>query len=325
MDKIEILLLLALPASGKSEIRRFLEFTSEDELSKRFNLLPTIQLDDFHYVNFMRRIDEELISLGKDRIFFKSETSSFCNPQEWGVLIELLNEDFEYLFKASPLVPKSFSFYLFERIDIASSKVGIKPRLCFLDDRIRNDISTKLEEEAINIWRERRKYSETKNPYKTIILEFSRGGPDGARMPLKDCYGYEYSLKMLSDKILEKAAILYILVTPDQARKKNMERMVPGKEGSILFHGVPLEVMFNDYGCDDFEWLLNNSEKEGFVTIEKNTKRYYLPAIIFDNRDDKTSFLRQDRSLWPPNKVRELGMELERIFKSLSQKKLEYA
>ena len=60
--------------------------------------------------------------------------------------------------------------------------------------------------------------------------------------------------------------------------------------GSILHHGVPIEVMLNDYGCDDMASL----EKDGFVTVGK----YRLPIGRFDNRVDKTSFLRGEPASW---------------------------
>ncbi|MDY0001915.1 MAG: hypothetical protein RBU30_11515, partial [Polyangia bacterium] len=64
-NHIDTLLLLALPASGKSEARRFLlNFPLEQRL-ELFHISDTVQLDDFPYVHFMRCVDEELEKLGQ--------------------------------------------------------------------------------------------------------------------------------------------------------------------------------------------------------------------------------------------------------------------
>ena len=65
----------------------------------------------------------------------------------------------------------------------------------------------------------------------TLIVEFARGGADGSSMPIP--YGYEYNLKLLSPKILEKAVILYVWVTPEDSRRKNQEREDPTIPGAF--------------------------------------------------------------------------------------------
>ena len=52
---IDILLLLALPASGKSEVRRYLANLTPAQCRDDFHLGPTVQLDDYPYVHMMRR------------------------------------------------------------------------------------------------------------------------------------------------------------------------------------------------------------------------------------------------------------------------------
>ena len=138
---------------------------------------------------------------------------------------------------------------------------------------------------------------------KTLVIEFARGGPQGASLPLPDSYGYRYSLSQLSEPILEKAAILYIWVTPEESRRKNQERADPDDPGSILHHGVPIDVMLGDYGCDDLDWLEENSSKPGTVTVEVYGKVFHLPVGRFDNRVDKTSFIRNQKSDWKPEEI----------------------
>ena len=61
---IDTLLLLALPASGKSEVRKYLAWLSPEKCRDDFGVGPNVQLDDFPYVHFMRRVDETLEKLG---------------------------------------------------------------------------------------------------------------------------------------------------------------------------------------------------------------------------------------------------------------------
>ena len=61
---IDILLLLALPASGKSEARRYLASLSPEQCHEQFGIGHTVQLDDFPYVHIMRRISDELTARG---------------------------------------------------------------------------------------------------------------------------------------------------------------------------------------------------------------------------------------------------------------------
>ena len=133
---------------------------------------------------------------------------------------------------------------------------------------------------------------------KTVIIECARGGPDGATMPLTGTFGYQYSLPMFSPSILETAAVLYIWVTPEESRRKNNDRADPNDPGSNLHHGVPMAVMLGDYGTDDMQYLADTSEIPGTLTVHAHGKTYHLPLGIFDNRTDRTSFLREDADKW---------------------------
>ena len=89
----DVVLLLALPASGKSEVRKLLSTVPADKLREDFHIGDNLQLDDFPYVFLMRRIDEELERLGKDPIYYPGQ-NPFIDGRDWGTLINLLNEDF---------------------------------------------------------------------------------------------------------------------------------------------------------------------------------------------------------------------------------------
>lgn len=304
-DKVlDTILLLALPASGKSEVRRYLELLSPADRSKDFHMGPNVQFDDFPYVHVMRRIDDELAARRKGRIFFNSSDKPFQNPRDWGTLTALLNDDYQDLLSAKTAAPASAAEHLCDRIDAAHSAVGGAERLKLLDAATRKGVSTALEKECRDLLDERRSIQGLDLTGKTVVIEFARGGPHGSPLPLPEFYGYRYSLSQLSDAILRKAVILYIWVTPEESRRKNEARNDPKDPGSILHHGVPLEVMLNDYGCDDFEWLESEADKPGTVTVEAHGKKYSIPFARFDNRVDKTSFLREDQKLWKPADVK---------------------
>ena len=153
----------------------------------------------------------------------------------------------------------------------------------------------------------------------TVVIEFARGGPEGARPPLPAPLGYRYSLAQLAPEILRRAAILYVWVTPEESRRRNRERAKPGPEGdaSILHHGVPEVVMRGDYGTDDFEWLLESSGRAGTVAVEAWGERFEIPTARFDNREDRTSFLRADPAEWPADRVADIHRHLSEALAAL--------
>jgi len=184
---------------------------------------------------------------------------------------------------------------LLKRIDRARMKLQARPLFYdgdkpLISEKMLNTVTLALQEEYRRIQVERQKDIPKSLKGSTLIIEFARGGPDGSSMPIP--FGYEYNLKLLSPDMLKKAAILYVWVTPEESRRKNAEREDPNDPGSILAHCVPLEVMLKDYGCDDIEYLLKNSDREGFIKVERPERSYYLPIERFDNRKDKTSFVR---------------------------------
>ncbi|MFH1643912.1 MAG: hypothetical protein ABIA74_01935 [bacterium] len=318
---IDILLLNALPASGKSEARKYLASLSEKECKEQFGINPTVQLDDFPYVHMMRRISETLNSLGKRGEYFLAPAFSFRNQREWGTLMQLINKDYDDLVNEKIENPKSAALWLFDRMDDARIKSGGKALLSKLDSKTRKIIEKNVEKDAAKLLNEKNAEIErAKNlKEKTIVIEFARGGADCAPMPLPDPYGYKYAYSQLSPQILEKASIFYIWVTPEESRRKNEERADPKDPGSILNHGVARSVMFSDYGCDDMDWLAKNSKKPNTITVNAHGKEYYLPIGKLDNRIDKTTFIRKDKSLWEKEEVTNLRTELEKAFASLTQ------
>jgi hypothetical protein len=126
--------------------------------------------------------------------------------------------------------------------------------------------------------------------------------------------GYAYSLSQLSDEILSRASIFYVWVMPEESRRRNIARTDPNDPGSILHHGVPAAVMLGDYGTDDMSWLMTNSDRPDTVRVEARGSVHYLPAVRFDNRKDKTSFVRAERSAWTTQDITTLHIGLAEGF-----------
>ena len=309
---IDVLLLTALPASGKSEVRRYLASLTPEQCRAEMHIGPTVQLDDYPYVHVMRRISQELRQRGQDGLFFDSDDLPMKEPRDWGTLMELLNMDFDDLVKRHrPAPPAAASGcpaaeWLFDRFDAARRKAGARPALGQLEPAVRSEIARALEAECAGLLRDKNAGVPDSLKDRTVVIEFARGGPDGSTLPLPAPLGYRHSLAALSEQILARASVLYVWVTPEESRRKNIERTDPNDPGSILHHGVPMAVMLGDYGCDDMDWLVRQSDRPDTVRIEACGRVWRLPVARFDNRADKTTFVRADRSQWRPEDVRAL-------------------
>ena len=308
---IDTLLLLALPASGKSELRRYLGSVERGVALADFGLGPTVQLDDYPYVHMMRRIDEELRSAGAEAVFFDAHDQPFRDGHEWATLIHLLNEDYAAL-GTSPTEPTGPGRWLLDRIDRARRAAGLPARF----GTINSSVTTALDAEAAELAAQRTEALSAYEPdTSTVLIEFARGGPADAEPPLSAPHGYAFSLGQLSGEILRRASAVYVWVTPEESRRRNAERAQPGPDGdaSILFHGVPETVMLENYGTDDFLWMLD----EGSLEVESGTGRFRVPGAVFDNRVDRTSFLRDDPEKWDAAAVRDLHAALVGVFAQL--------
>src|SRR5204862_2444599 len=115
------------PASGKSEVRRYLRSLTPTRCREDFCLGETVQLDDYPYVHMMRRVSQELRKLGRDGLFFDSDDLPMKEPRDWGVLVELLNEDYDDLVRKRRPTAASAGEWLLDRFDAARRKVGADP------------------------------------------------------------------------------------------------------------------------------------------------------------------------------------------------------
>lgn len=305
-DILDVVLLLALPASGKSEVRRYLASLTPEQCRDQLHLGPTVQLDDYPYVHLMRRVSQELRALGRDGVFFDSDELPMKQPLDWGTLVELLNEDFDDLMARRRPAPASAAGWLLDRFDAARAKVGAEPAFGKLAADARGRLVERIEKDAAELLRDKNAGIPDSLEGRTIVIEAARGGPDGATLPLEAPLGYRYSLARFGDELLSRASILYVWVTPEESRRKNRERADPSDPGSILHHGVPTAVMLGDYGCDDMGWLIEHSDRPDTVKVETRSKVFHVPVARFDNRVDKTTFVRADRGEWKPEQIRAL-------------------
>ena len=310
---IDLLLLLALPASGKSELRRYLAHLPTDVARHDMHLGPTIQVDDYPYVHLMRRISSEQRRLGLEPAFFAEDDTPFRHPADWLTLTHLVAEDVMELGRITshPVIPEPW----LERLATARAEAGIRTMIAS-DQRLIDAIAPDTEQMASEL----AVVTRDELARATVIVEFARGGPDGATPPLAAPLGYAASLAALGEPILERAAILWVVADPAESRRRNRERARPGPEGegSILHHGVPEAVMLHDYGMDDLGWLTETSPVSGTVAIGDSEVRALIPLARFDNRVDRTSFLRADPAEWPADRVAPLHRDLAAALSALA-------
>lgn len=311
---LDTVLLLALPASGKSEVRRYLASLAPERSRAEMHLGATLQLDDYPYVHLMHVIDDALIALGESPVFYHGPTRPFRDPLEWGTLIELLNEDYARLLARQTLEASSAAELLFERLDGARAKVGLLPALERVPHRVWKAAARAVEGEARRELDLLNATTAADRAGKTIVIEAARGGAHGAAFPLVPPRGYAYSIGQFSEAILSHASILYVQVSPEESRRKNIERGKPDAQGSILNHSVPMEVMLGEYGTDDMAWLVAQSDRPNTVRIDKivehadgfRLRAFHLPVAVFDNRADLTTFVRDDPARWGVDDVSRL-------------------
>jgi hypothetical protein len=325
---LDTILLFSLPASGKSEVRRYLASLTPDQCRNDFHMGPTLQLDDYPYVHLMHRIDDELKANGLGYVYYHGSNRPFLDSWTWAVLIELLNEDHANLQASRQIEVASAAQHLFDRLDAAHAKVGLSQPLGDIPHRVRVRLAEALETECRAELDALNRQNAQDKAGRTLVIEAARGGANGSAFPLCPPHGYDTAFQTLAPAILDKASVLYVWVEPAESRRKNIERGRPNGQGSILHHSVPMEVMLGQYGCDDMAWLMAQSDRPGTIRVERliqsgdryETKVYHLPVARFDNRNDLTTFVREDRKLWKPANVQAIHGGLKQAFDQLAKK-----
>jgi len=323
---LDTILLFSLPASGKSEVRRYLGSLTAEQCRHDFHMGPTLQLDDYPYVHLMHRIDDELKALGLEYAYYQGPSRPFRDNWTWAVLIELLNEDYADLIKSRHIQVASAAQHLFDRLDAAHGKVGLAQPMGELRHRDRLRLAEALEAECRAELDTLNRQNAQDKAGRTLVIEAARGGAHGSVFPLCPPHGYESAFQTLAPDILAKACVLYVWVDPAESRRKNIERGRPDGQGSILHHSVPMEVMLGQYGTDDMAWLMEQSDRPGTIRVERivptgdryETRIYHLPVARFDNRNDLTTFVREDQKLWKSEDVQAIHRGLKAAFDQLA-------
>lgn len=323
---LDTVLLFSLPASGKSEVRSYLASLTPEQCRDDFHMGPTLQLDDYPYVHLMHRIDDELRANGWKYAYYSGPTRPFQDGWEWAALIELLNEDYADLVAGRQVSVPSAAQWMMDRFDRAHAKVGLPEPLGEVPHRIRARVAAALEAECATELAARNRQNAQERAGKTLVIEAARGTPNGSAFPATPPRGYLAAFNQLSPRILERASILYIWVEPAESRRKNIERGRPDGQGSILHHSVPMEVMLGEYGGDDMAWLIAQSDRSNTVKIDRvleengawRAQSFRMPAARFDNRTDKTSFIRAGRDNWKQDDVAALHAGLKDAFTLLA-------
>jgi len=315
-DLIRVLVVAALPASGKTEVRRAMAALGRKQCREQFHMGPNVQLDDYPYVEFMRAIDVIAEQFGMEQPFFQAHDRPFRDPWEWITLVEMLNEDYFGLINACNLEHEHPVRELFSRIDRAQMRAGAQRKLRAIPEDVRRAMGKHLQAEAQKVFAGLREQHQifvaNGRENVTIVLEFARGGPHGSQMPVEAPRGTLFSLSRLAGEILEQAAVLNVLVTPEESRRKNLTRAVPPKgqeDNTGVYHGVPMSVMREEYGLEDVSDLIVDNR----IRVESGGRVHNLRAGQFDNRVDKTTFLRLPREQWPEAELATIHRELKPV------------
>ena len=127
-----------------------------------------------------------------------SEESPFYDPLDWGTLIQLLNEDHRRVVEKDPFSLEGAGATLLDRIDSAREAVGGEAPLVALPAEVRRGVAMAMQTEAAELFGELAALCREDLQGRTLVIEFARGGPDGASMPLESPFGYAYSIAQLS-------------------------------------------------------------------------------------------------------------------------------
>jgi len=98
MDTFEILLLIARPAAGKSEIIAHLKNTPIEERKQQYHIGEFEELDDFPMLWTWFEEDAILTKLGHPRIHTDQE-GCFLFDYQWDLLIERINLEYEKIIR----------------------------------------------------------------------------------------------------------------------------------------------------------------------------------------------------------------------------------
>ena len=104
-DNFEVILLIARPAAGKSEVIDYLKKTDVEVREKRFGIGVFEELDDFPYVWETFEIDDIMSKHGRERLFTTPDYY-FKDHFVWNLFIERISLEFAKRLARDPDYPK---------------------------------------------------------------------------------------------------------------------------------------------------------------------------------------------------------------------------
>lgn len=107
-DKFEILLLLARPAAGKSEIIDYLKQTALPERQKRFHVGNLVEIDDFPMLWTWFEEDELLQRMGHPRLHSDAD-GYFLGNHLWNLLIERICLEYQKYQRDIPRLAEDYT------------------------------------------------------------------------------------------------------------------------------------------------------------------------------------------------------------------------
>jgi len=100
-DHFEILVLLARPAAGKSEVIHYLKSLTTEERLIRFHIGNLLELDDFPMLWTWFEEDDLLQRMGHPRLY-TDNNGYFIAPYLWNLLIERIGLDYHKMLRDQP-------------------------------------------------------------------------------------------------------------------------------------------------------------------------------------------------------------------------------
>ena len=136
-DIFPILLLIARPAAGKSEIIKFLYDLDPVDRKKNFHLGKLKVIDDFPFLWRWFEEDHILSKMNKERLF-TDEEGYFKYIHQWDLLINLINLEYEKFLRKEEKTDKYSVILEFSR---GKEHGGYDRALPILSDKILNKLS----------------------------------------------------------------------------------------------------------------------------------------------------------------------------------------
>ncbi len=104
-DHFEVLVLLARPAAGKSEVIHYLKSLPAEERLERFHIGNLLELDDFPMLWTWFEEDDLLQRMGHPRLH-TNEEGYFIAPYLWNLLIQRIGLDYHKMLRDQPNLHK---------------------------------------------------------------------------------------------------------------------------------------------------------------------------------------------------------------------------